>query len=55
MDPSTLAAVEYYGVDRMLRESRHDLCTGRYRPAPMITLILLLHSGVQGSRAVRDG
>jgi RNA-directed DNA polymerase len=30
----TLAAVEVYGVDRMLRELRDDLRAGVYRPAP---------------------
>ena len=34
VDRVTLVAVEDYGVDRMLRELRHDLRTGRYRPAP---------------------
>jgi RNA-directed DNA polymerase len=34
VDRITLAAVEDYGVDRMLRELRDDLRTGRYRPAP---------------------
>jgi RNA-directed DNA polymerase len=34
VDRVTLAAVEDYGVDRMLRELRHDLRSGRYRPAP---------------------
>jgi len=34
VDRITVAAVEDYGVDRMLRELRHDLRTGRYRPAP---------------------
>ncbi len=34
VDRVTLVAVEDYGVDRMLRELRHDLQTGRYRPAP---------------------
>jgi RNA-directed DNA polymerase len=34
VDRITLAAVEDYGVDRMLRELRGDLCAGRYRPAP---------------------
>lgn len=34
VDRITLAAVEDYGVDRMLRELRYDLRTGRYRPAP---------------------
>ena len=34
VDRVTLVAVEDYGVDRMLRELRHDLREGRYRPAP---------------------
>jgi RNA-directed DNA polymerase len=34
VDRITLVAVEDYGVDRMLRELRHDLLSGRYRPAP---------------------
>jgi len=34
VDRITLVAVEDYGVDRMLRELRHDLRTGCYRPAP---------------------
>jgi RNA-directed DNA polymerase len=34
VDRITLDAVEGYGVDRMLRELRRDLRTGRYRPAP---------------------
>lgn len=34
VDRVTVAAVEDYGVDRMLRELRHDLREGRYRPAP---------------------
>jgi RNA-directed DNA polymerase len=34
VDRVTLAAVEDYGVDRMLRELRRDLQSGRYRPAP---------------------
>jgi RNA-directed DNA polymerase len=34
VDRVTLVAVEDYGVDRMLRELRHDLRSGRYRPAP---------------------
>ena len=34
VDRITLVVVEDYGVDRMLRELRHDLQTGRYRPAP---------------------
>lgn len=35
VDRVTLAAVEDYGVDRMLPELRRDLCAGRYRPAPV--------------------
>jgi RNA-directed DNA polymerase len=35
VDRITLDAVEVYGVDRMLRELRHDFQTGRYRPAPV--------------------
>ena len=35
VDRVTLAAVEDYGVDRMLRELRDDLRAGRYRPAPV--------------------
>jgi len=34
VDKQTLVAVECYGVDRMLRELRDDLCAGVYRPAP---------------------
>ncbi|WP_246258105.1 reverse transcriptase domain-containing protein, partial [Amycolatopsis anabasis] len=34
VDRITLAAVETYGVDRMLRELRDDLQVGRYRPSP---------------------
>jgi RNA-directed DNA polymerase len=34
VDRVTVAAVEDYGVDRMLRELRRDLRSGRYRPAP---------------------
>jgi len=35
VDRITLAAVEDYGVDRMLRELRDDLRAGTYRPAPV--------------------
>jgi RNA-directed DNA polymerase len=34
VDRVTLVAVEEHGVDRMVRELRDDLQTGRYRPAP---------------------
>jgi len=35
VDRMTLAAVEAYGVDRMLRELSRDLQQGNYRPAPV--------------------
>ena len=35
VDRMTLAAVEGYGVDRMLRELSRDLRQGVYRPAPV--------------------
>jgi RNA-directed DNA polymerase len=35
VDRMTLAVVEDYGVDRMLRELRLDLESGSYRPAPV--------------------
>jgi RNA-directed DNA polymerase len=35
VDKRTLAVVEAYGVDRMLRELSRDLQSGRYRPAPV--------------------
>jgi RNA-directed DNA polymerase len=35
VDRMTLAAVEAYGVDRMLRELARDLREGKYRPAPV--------------------
>ena len=34
IDGETLAAVEAYGVERMLEELRELLLTGRYRPQP---------------------
>ena len=36
VDRVTLAAVEAYGVERMLDELQRDLCTGRYRPRPSL-------------------
>ena len=36
VDRETLAAVEAYGVDRMLRELRGELQAGTYRPAPVL-------------------
>jgi RNA-directed DNA polymerase len=35
VDRITLGAVEDYGVDRMLRELRHELQSGTYRPSPV--------------------
>jgi RNA-directed DNA polymerase len=35
VDRMTLSVVEDYGVDRMLRELRHDLRSGAYRPSPV--------------------
>ena len=35
VDKVTLGVVEVYGVDRMLRELRDDLQSGRYRPSPV--------------------
>ena len=35
VDRVTLAVVEEYGVDRMLRELARDLQSGKYRPAPV--------------------
>src|SRR5437762_6450690 len=36
VDRVTLAAVEVYGVERMLDELQRDLRTGRYRPRPSL-------------------
>lgn len=36
VDRVTLAAVEVYGVERMLRELQDDLRAGRYRPQPVL-------------------
>ena len=36
VDRMTLAAVEVYGVERMLDELQGDLRAGRYRPAPVL-------------------
>ncbi len=57
VDRLTLAAVQVYGVDRMLRELRHDLRTGRYRPASARRVeIPKPHGGVRplGIPTVRD-
>lgn len=35
VDGETLAAVEVYGIERMLGELQHDLREGNYRPAPV--------------------
>jgi RNA-directed DNA polymerase len=57
VDKQTLAEVEAYGVDRMLRELRCDLEAGRYRPAPARRVdIPKPHRGVRplGIPTVRD-
>jgi RNA-directed DNA polymerase len=57
VDRITLAAVEEFGVDRMVRELRDDLQTGRYRPAPSRRVdIPKPRGGVRslGITAVRD-
>jgi RNA-directed DNA polymerase len=57
IDRVTLAEVEAYGVDRMLRELRCDLEAGRYRPAPARRVdIPKPHGGVRplGIPTVRD-
>jgi RNA-directed DNA polymerase len=57
VDKQTLAEVEVYGVDRMLRELRHDLAGGSYRPAPARRAdIPKPHGGVRplGIPTVRD-
>ncbi|MGH2500840.1 MAG: group II intron reverse transcriptase/maturase [Candidatus Limnocylindria bacterium] len=36
IDKQTIAAVEAYGVERMLHELQADLRVGRYRPAPVL-------------------
>jgi len=57
IDRVTLAEVEAYGVDRMLRELRLDLEAGRYRPAPARRVdIPKPHGGVRplGIPTVRD-
>lgn len=57
VDRQTLADVEAYGVDRMLRELRRDLETGSYRPAPVRRVdIDKPHGGVRslGIPTVRD-
>ena len=57
VDRQTLADVEAYGVDRVLRELRRDLETGAYRPAPVRRVdIDKPHGGVRslGIPTVRD-
>jgi group II intron reverse transcriptase/maturase len=57
VDTITLAAVEEYGVARMLDELRHDLQTGRYRPRPALRRYLPKADGRQrplGIPTVRD-
>ena len=53
----TLAAVEEYGVARMLEELRHDLQAGRYRPQPVLRRYIPRADGRQrplGIPTVRD-
>jgi RNA-directed DNA polymerase len=57
VDTITLAAVEEYGVARMLDELRHDLQTGRYRPQPVLRRYIAKADGRQrplGIPTVRD-
>jgi len=57
VDRVTLAAVEVYGVDRMLRELRDDLQAGSYRPAPVRRVDIPKSQGGQrplGIPTVRD-
>ena len=57
VDTITLAAVEKYGVARMLDELRHDLQTGRYRPQPALRRYIPKADGRQrplGIPTVRD-
>src|SRR6266540_243496 len=58
VDKVTLAAVEDYGVDRMLRELSHDLQRGSYRPAPVRRVEIPKPDGRRrplGIPTVRDG
>lgn len=57
VDRVTLAAVEDFGVDRMLRELRRDLCKGVYHPLPVRRVEILKPDGRKrplGIPAVRD-
>jgi RNA-directed DNA polymerase len=57
VDRITLVAVEDYGVDRMLRELRGDLLSGRYCPAPARRVEIPKPRGGKrplGSPTVRD-
>src|SRR3989441_48489 len=57
VDTITLAAVEEYGVARLLDELRHDLQTGRYRPQPALRRYIPKADGRQrplGIPTVRD-
>ncbi len=58
VDRITLVGVEDYGVDRMLRELRRDLLSGRYRPAPARRVEIPKPRGGKrplGIPTVRDG
>lgn len=57
VDRVTLAVVEDYGVDRMLRELSRDLREGEYRPAPVRRVLIPKPDGRQrplGIPTVRD-
>lgn len=45
VDGLTLAAVEAYGVERMLHELRERLSTGTYRPHPVLRRYIPKHDG----------
>lgn len=45
VDGQTLAAVEAYGVERMLSELHADLEAGRYRPSPVLRRLIPKASG----------
>ena len=55
VDRVTLAAVEDYGVDRMLRELRDDLRAGRYRPAPVRRVDIPKPDGGRRPLGIPDG
>lgn len=57
VDRVTLADVEAYGVDRMLRELRDSLLAGRYQPSPVRRVLIPKPDGRQrplGIPTIRD-